>query len=59
MKEQIKNQIKIKQAILSTLTTPIKESIYNRNKKDIERKKKTLEDEIKKLKEQLDNINVL
>lgn len=54
---EIKEKIRINQAILAVLEKPIKESPYTRNKQNIERKKENLKKEIQELKEKLENMN--
>lgn len=55
--KEIKKQIKLKQALINTLEVPIKECAYIRSKEDIERKKKSLQEEIEELKRQLKERN--
>ncbi|MEG0152112.1 MAG: hypothetical protein RR744_02870 [Cellulosilyticaceae bacterium] len=54
---EIKDKIRLKQSILTTLETPLKDSPYTRSVGNLERKIEDLKKEIKELKEMLDRMN--
>ncbi|MEG2196876.1 MAG: hypothetical protein RRY26_05425 [Cellulosilyticaceae bacterium] len=54
---EIKDKIRLKQSILATLETPLKDSPYTRSVGNLERKIEDLRKEIKELKEMLDRMN--
>lgn len=55
-KEQIKEEIRICQALLMALDKPDKQTSYVRNEKEVLKKRKTLEEKIDVLKRQLKNL---